>query len=98
VGALCYFPGRSVVPAERSESWGAGMNDDDPGVGPDEEGLRSRLAALRVEHEDLDAAVVAMEAQPIPDQIRIARLKRKKLALRDEIVRLEDALTPDIIA
>jgi hypothetical protein len=39
-----------------------------------------------------------MEAQPLPDQIRIARLKRKKLALRDEIVRLEDALTPDIIA
>lgn len=74
------------------------MNDDDPGEGPDEEGLRARLASLRVEHEDLDAAVQAMEAQPVPDQIRIARLKRRKLALRDEIVRIEDQLTPDIIA
>jgi hypothetical protein len=73
------------------------MNDDEPGPGADG-AARSRLASLRVEHEDLDACVHALEAGPKPDQIRIARLKKKKLALRDEIVSLEDQLTPDIIA
>ena len=42
--------------------------------------------------------MTALEAAPMPDQIRIARLKKKKLALRDEMVRIEDLLTPDIIA
>ena len=74
------------------------MNDDHPGLDAEEQALRSRLASLRVEHEDLDAAVTALEGAPRPDQIRIARLKKRKLALRDEIVRLEDQLTPDIIA
>ncbi len=79
------------------------MNDDQPGAAPgatpqDEASLRRRLATLRVEHEDLDASITALRAMAQPDQIRIARLKKKKLGLRDEIVRLEDALTPDIIA
>lgn len=60
--------------------------------------LRGRLASFKVEHQDLDAAVSALQAKPQPDQIQIARLKKKKLRLRDEIVRLEDQLTPDIIA
>lgn len=72
------------------------MNDDEPGS--ETEAIRARLANLRVEHEDLDACVLALEASPQSDQIRIARLKKKKLAVRDEIVRLEDQLTPDIIA
>jgi hypothetical protein len=74
------------------------MNDDDPAGEADEPILRLRLASMRVEHQDLDAAVAALETVPNPDQIRIARLKKKKLALRDEIVRIEDLLTPDIIA
>lgn len=65
---------------------------------PDLDGLRSRLALLKLEHHDLDSAVGALEAMAGPDQIQIARLKKKKLALRDEISRLEDQLTPDIIA
>ncbi len=65
---------------------------------PDEGSERRRLATLRVEHQDLDASVAALIAQPVVDQIRVARLKKRKLALRDEIARLEDALTPDIIA
>ncbi|HZL01453.1 MAG TPA: DUF465 domain-containing protein [Caulobacteraceae bacterium] len=56
------------------------------------------LADLRQEHDDLDAAVHALEARPRPDQLQIARLKKKKLALRDQIAELEDGLTPDIIA
>lgn len=74
------------------------MNDDEPGGDPEEVSVRSRLSAMKVEHSDLDAAVEALEALPQPDMVRIARLKKKKLALRDEIVRLEDQLTPDIIA
>jgi hypothetical protein len=60
--------------------------------------LQARIAELREEHQDLDAAVAALELQPSPDQLRIARLKRRKLALRDQISALEDRLTPDIIA
>ena len=77
------------------------MNDDRPdapAANQDEGALRRRLANLRQEHEDLDASITALAAMARPDQIRIARLKKKKLGLRDEIVRLEDALTPDIIA
>ncbi len=65
---------------------------------PDETAIRMRIAGLRQEHQDLDAAVAALEARTRPDQIQIARLKKKKLALRDQIAQLEDQLTPDIIA
>ena len=65
---------------------------------PDAESLRARLAEMRLEHHDLDSAVSALEALARPDQIQIARLKKKKLALRDQISRIEDQLTPDIIA
>jgi hypothetical protein len=65
---------------------------------PDLEALKSRLHMLKIEHADLDAAVGALEALAGPDQIQIARLKKKKLALRDEISRIEDQLFPDIIA
>jgi hypothetical protein len=73
------------------------MNDDDPSAEQDAV-LRIRVAKLRQEHQDLDAAVYALEQGQRPDQIQIARLKKKKLILRDEIKRLEDQLTPDIIA
>ena len=65
---------------------------------PDLEALKTRLHMLKIEHTDLDAAVGALEALAGPDQIQIARLKKKKLALRDEISRIEDILFPDIIA
>ncbi|HEY9218550.1 MAG TPA: DUF465 domain-containing protein [Phenylobacterium sp.] len=70
---------------------------DDPGDEP-ETALRARLAALKQEHADLDVAVHAMAAMPMPDLLAIGRLKRRKLQLKDEITRLEDLLTPDIIA
>ena len=63
-----------------------------------EEEIRKRLAALRVEHRDLDAAIDALTAAGSPDQLQIARLKRRKLALKDQIAIMEDYLTPDIIA
>ena len=64
----------------------------------DEEALRQRLAELRQEHADLDAAIQAVALSPLPDMMLIGRLKRKKLALKDEIFRIEEELTPDILA
>jgi hypothetical protein len=72
---------------------------DEEALDPVEETrLRAQVAALREEHQDLDDAVRALEALPMPDQLQIARLKKKKLTLRDQIAKLEDRLTPDIIA
>ncbi|MFL6858694.1 MAG: DUF465 domain-containing protein [Allosphingosinicella sp.] len=58
----------------------------------------ARLVRLRTEHRDLDAAIAALLAVPAPDQLQVARLKKRKLRLRDEIAQLEDQLIPDIIA
>jgi len=60
--------------------------------------MRKRLAALRIEHRDLDAAIDALTATGSQDQLQIARLKKRKLVLRDQISFVEDYLTPDIIA
>lgn len=60
--------------------------------------LRRRLALLRTEHRDLDAAIAALADGSGPDQLQVARLKKRKLALRDQIAALDDYLTPDIIA
>lgn len=60
--------------------------------------LRARLLELRQRHMDLGAAVDALEGTPTPDQLQIARLKKQKLALRDQIVKLESQLTPDLLA
>ena len=65
---------------------------------PSLEVLQARLAEMRQDHADLDAAIQAVALSPLPDMMLIGRLKRKKLALKDEITRLEDLLTPDIIA
>ena len=58
----------------------------------------ARLAWLRTEHRDLDAAIDALESGLAKDQLQLARLKKRKLRLRDEIASLEDDLVPDIIA
>ena len=60
--------------------------------------IGERLATLRLEHRDLDDAVQALVVMARPDQLQLARLKRRKLRLRDEIAILEDQLIPDIIA
>ena len=64
----------------------------------DEAQARLRLEAARVEHRDLDAAIEALRMAPRLDQLQQARLKKRKLMLRDEIAMLEDQLIPDIIA
>ena len=60
--------------------------------------MRKRLVVLRIEHRDLDAAIDALNSAGSQDQLQIARLKKRKLALKDQIAMLEDYLLPDIIA
>lgn len=60
--------------------------------------LARRLELLRMEHRDLDAAIGALGSAGAGDQLQIARLKKRKLRLRDEIAFVEDQMIPDIIA
>lgn len=64
----------------------------------DEAEITRRIEHLRIAHRDLDDSIAALSAAAAPDQLQIARLKRNKLRLRDEIALLEDQLIPDIIA
>lgn len=63
-----------------------------------EEEMRKRLEILRIEHRDLDAAIDALTGAGASDQLQIARLKKRKLNLKDQIALIEDYLIPDIIA
>lgn len=63
-----------------------------------EDEMRKRLSALRLEHRDLDAAIDALSTAGSGDQLQIARLKKRKLRLKDQISMIEDHLIPDIIA
>lgn len=65
------------------------MNDDEPS---------GQLAALKAEHRRIDALIEELRAMPDADQLEIARLKKRKLRLRDEIVIVADRCIPDIIA
>jgi hypothetical protein len=64
------------------------MNDDD----------ETALEALKAEHRQLDEQIRVLSSEPIGDQLELARLKRRKLRLKDEIQLLLDSNTPDIIA
>jgi hypothetical protein len=63
-----------------------------------EEEMRKRLEVLRIEHRDLDAAIDALNAAGSTDQLQIARLKKRKLRLKDQIAIIQDYLIPDILA
>ena len=60
--------------------------------------LREELVKLRSEHRLLDDEILALETGGAADQLTIRRLKKKKLALKDQITKIEDQLLPDIIA
>ena len=62
------------------------------------QGPFARLKELRVEHRDLDVAIVELSKNPDADQLRVRRLKKQKLRLRDQIARLESELIPDLNA
>jgi hypothetical protein len=58
----------------------------------------SRLAVLRTEHRDLDSAIEALGAKSTSDDVQLARLKKRKLRLKDEIRQLEGLVVPNLIA
>ena len=60
--------------------------------------IRAKLTQLKTEHSDLDLAIQALEERPGGNALPIQRMKKKKLALKDDIQRLENELFPDIIA
>jgi hypothetical protein len=64
----------------------------------DEAELQRRLELLRIEHRDLDDSIAALRDSGKGDQLQLARLKKRKLRLRDEIAMIEDEMVPDIIA
>ncbi len=63
-----------------------------------DEVLRVELEVFRREHRELDESIRVMQERGTADQLMLQRLKKKKLALKDIIARIEDRLTPDIIA
>ncbi len=64
----------------------------------EDELLLVRLNELRRQHRALDEDIRALSESPAGDQLRLRRLKKQKLQLKDEIARVEDRLYPDIIA
>lgn len=66
--------------------------------GANDEALEIRLSVLMQEHADLDAAILALEAQPHHDRLSVARLKKRKLLIKDQMQAIKDQMTPDIIA
>jgi hypothetical protein len=68
-------------------------------IGDDAEfAVRQRLAELRTEHRDLDDAIHRLAEDPTADQLRLRRMKKRKLMLKDAIARLESQLIPDLDA
>ena len=63
-----------------------------------DDAIREQLDAMKAEHRRLDEQIVALSADPLSDQLEIARLKRRKLLLKDQIQLVFDRNTPDIIA
>jgi hypothetical protein len=62
------------------------------------EGIKRRIIELQVEHRDLDEAIALMAEQPGIDEIRLRRLKKRKLQIKDSIYMLQMQLVPDIPA
>ena len=60
--------------------------------------LRVKLEMLKRQHRDLDSAIEALHDSASTDMLTIKRLKKQKLAIKDQIVVLEDRILPDIIA
>ena len=64
----------------------------------DQEQLKAKLVELEVEHRDLDDVIRSVTEKGEFDQLKLSRLKRRKLALKDQIATLRNSLIPDIIA
>jgi len=64
----------------------------------DLDAIRRRIAELKQEHRDLDDVIARLAVEPVQNELQLRRLKKRKLQLKDRILRLEYQLTPDILA
>ena len=64
----------------------------------DTEALKTTLAALKIEHRELDDVITRLAERAPVDQLELQRLKKRKLLLKDQITKIESELLPDIIA
>ena len=71
------------------------MDDDDETL---HAALRQRIGELQMEHRDLDDAIARLSESPLPDELRMQRLKKRKLLLKDQLTILERQLDPDVLA
>jgi hypothetical protein len=71
------------------------MDDDDEAL---HAALKQRIGELQLEHRDLDDAIARLSENPLPDQLRMQRLKKRKLLLKDQLTHLERQLDPDVLA
>jgi len=69
-----------------------------PAMDLDVEALKAKLAALKIEHRDLDDVIARIAEHRPFDQLQLQRLKKRKLLLKDQISKIESELLPDIIA
>jgi len=69
--------------------------DDDEAL---QSALRQRIGELQTEHRDLDDAIARLSEDHLPDQLRLQRLKKRKLLLKDQLTYLERQLDPDVLA
>jgi hypothetical protein len=69
--------------------------DDDDAL---RDALQQRIGELQIEHRDLDDAIARLSENPLPDQLRLQRLKKRKLLLKDQLTHLERQLDPDVLA
>ncbi len=60
--------------------------------------LRRKLAHLETEDQDLNDVITRIAETPAFDQLKVQRLKKRRLMIRDEIVKLRGKILPDIIA
>jgi hypothetical protein len=60
--------------------------------------LQQRISELQMEHRDLDDAIARLSENPLPDRLRMQRLKKRKLLLKDQLTYLERQLDPDVLA
>ena len=80
-----------------------GDGGDDGGVGdsignPERVAFQRQIVEMKMEHRDLDTAIIRLENDPAHDELQLRRLKRRKLLLKDRIARLERQFDPDVRA
>lgn len=91
-------PGLHIVSdvTETANPPGDAASDDLDGA--NDEALRIKLSKLEDEHRDLDMAIQSLEERMPYDRLAIQRMKKRKLSLKDDIIRLHAQILPDIIA